>query len=381
MQTGKIIKLMYVANTRMPTEKAHGLQIMKMCEAFARQGAIVKLVVPWRFNPIKEDPFEYYGIEKNFKITKLPSLDLVKLGKIGFLIQSFSFAKCAFWYALFRKADAVYSRDELPLFYISFLNLFALGGKNLFWESHDGRLNFFIKRVLLKCKEIVSISQGLKNFYVEKGINPGKILVAPDGVDLKEFDIPISKEEARKKLGLPLNKKITLYTGSFYLYDWKGIDVLLSAAKLFSNEYLFLLVGGNIEEIKKVKDKYKSENILLIGRRPHRDMPYYLKAADVLVLPNKKSDEISEKYTSPLKLFEYMASGRPIIASDLPSIREILNTDNAILVQSDDPQSLAEGINVALKNFKLADKISNKAFQDAGKYSWIERAKNILNFL
>ncbi len=369
------MKFFYIANIRMPTEKAHGLQIMKMCESFARQGAEVELVVPWRFNPIKEDSFEYYGIEKNFKITKLFSFDLVKLGKIGFLIQALSFAKCAFWYALFKKADVVYSRDELSLFYLSFFK------KNLFWESHDGRFNFLIKRVLLKCKGIISISQGLKDFYITKGITPGKILVAPDGVDLKEFDIPISKEEARNELGLLLNKKIILYIGSFYLYDWKGIDVLLEAAKLFSNEYLFLLVGGNIKEIKKVKDKYKSENILLVGHRPHRYMPYYLKSADVLVLPNKKSNEISEKYTSPLKLFEYMASGRPIVASDLLSIREVLNQENAVLVEPNSAEALAGGIKAVLAGGRLYDKISERAYYDVQNHTWEKRAWKILDFI
>ena len=98
------MKILYIANIRLPTEKAHGIQIMKMCEAFADIGHKVELIVPWRFNFIKIEPFEYYGVKKNFKITKLPSLDLVWLGRIGFWAQSFTFAEVSGWYALFKKS-------------------------------------------------------------------------------------------------------------------------------------------------------------------------------------------------------------------------------------------------------------------------------------
>ena len=80
-------KLLYIANIRLPTEKAHGIQIMKMCEAFAHEGVNVELVVPRRFNVIKEDPFAYYGVGKNFTTTRIPSFDLIAFGKIGFFVQ------------------------------------------------------------------------------------------------------------------------------------------------------------------------------------------------------------------------------------------------------------------------------------------------------
>ena len=84
------MNFVYIANARIPTEKAHGIQIMKMCEAFASLGIDVELVVPWRFNSIHVDSFEYYGVKRVFKIVKIPSLDLTAFGKIGFLIQAFS---------------------------------------------------------------------------------------------------------------------------------------------------------------------------------------------------------------------------------------------------------------------------------------------------
>ena len=89
-------KIMYIANARIPTEKAHGLAIMKMCEAFARQRTEVELVVPRRLNPIQDDPFEYYDVERNFSLVKLPSIDLVWIGRIGFLVQLVTFSLFAF---------------------------------------------------------------------------------------------------------------------------------------------------------------------------------------------------------------------------------------------------------------------------------------------
>jgi GxxExxY protein len=383
----------------------------------------VELIIPWRFNPIKEDPFKYYGINTtdnhefnnrlpridttdkrglnqwksvvlnprksiSFKVTKLPCLDLIPfgLGKIGFLIQSLSFAKLVCLYLLFRKADIIYSRDELPLFFLSFFK------KNIFWEVHNGILNFAAKRVLKKCKGIIAISQGLKDFYIKNGVEPDKILVAPDGVDLEQFKIQNSKFKIREDLGLPQDKKIVLYTG--HLYEWKGATALLQAAKQsqisnLKSKILFVFVGGTKKDVKKFKSQISNlENIVVIGHRPHQEIPYWLKAADVLVLPNSAKEKISQLYTSPMKLFEYMASARPIVASDLPSLREILNDPstgsgqgNAILVKPDDPGALAEGIMKILENPDLAQKISEKARLDVQNYTWQKRAEKILTFI
>ena len=89
------MKIIYLANARIPTEKAHGIQIMKMCEAFSDADAKILLLIPRRINWIKEDPFEYYGIKKNFRIKKLPTIDLIPLdfilGNLALWIQAISF--------------------------------------------------------------------------------------------------------------------------------------------------------------------------------------------------------------------------------------------------------------------------------------------------
>src|SRR3989338_6424929 len=113
-------KLIYIANARIPTEKAHGIQIMKMCESMGElevgDGKLeVELIVPRRLNPIKQDPFDYYGVKRNFKITKLPTLDFIALGlgRFGFFAETLIFLIAVRIYLLFRKYDILYAREWL----------------------------------------------------------------------------------------------------------------------------------------------------------------------------------------------------------------------------------------------------------------------------
>ncbi|HNV97057.1 MAG TPA: glycosyltransferase family 4 protein [bacterium] len=368
------MKLAYIVNARIPTEKAHGYQICKMCEAFAKNGVNVDLIVPNRANEIKDNLFEYYGILKNFNIIKIPTFDIIFLGKIGFLIQRLSFIIFVKIYILFKKYDILYTRDE-------FLGLLF---KNFILEVHAlpikiNSINlFFLKKV----RKFIVLTQYIKNDLINTGIDKNNILIASDCVDIKDFEnINYSKDVIREKLKLPVDKKIILYAGSFYLYDWKGVDLILEASMLFGDDFLFVLIGGNKEEIDDILKLYKNKNLLLIEKQKHEEIPFYLKAADVLVLPNKKGDITSEKYTSPLKLFEYMASGTPIIASDLDSIKEILSDNNSFIFPANDFNALANGLNFLFNNKDYASKLSINALLDAKKYTWDSRVVAINNFI
>ena len=370
------MKLIYIANARIPTEKAHGIQIMQMCSAFAKNNE-VELVIPRRVNWIKEDPFEYYGIERNFSITKLPCLDLIPfdkyIGHLGMWIESLTFNLFVFPYILFKKADIIYTRDKFLLPLCLFLG-------NIIFEAHTFPKNYFLYSPFLKkVKGVVVITQGLKDLFVKWGISADKVLVVPDGVDLRKFQITNSKSQIRERLGLPQNKKIVLYTG--HLYSWKGAQILAEASRYLPEDVEVYFVGGTKEDIEKFKVRCSNRsNVRIVGHRPHSEIPYWLKGADVLVLPNSGKEEISKNWTSPLKMFEYMASKTPIVASDLPSIREILNEENAVLAEPDNPEKFAEGIKKVMEKQELSDKISHRAFQDVQKYSWQDRAKRIYEY-
>jgi len=228
-------KILYVANIRMPTEKAHGVQIMEMAGALSREGIEMELVVPKRSNLITEEPFAYYRIPKTFKITYLPSLDLVRFGRFGFLIQSLTFMVAAFWYA--RKQDAlVYSRDELFLFMLSFFH------KPYIFEVHAAKSHVVMRRAIAGAQLVVPISMGLKAFYQQQGVLDSRMIVCPDGVNLERFAIAENKRECRVKLSLPQDKKIALYAG--HLYARKGAHVLAEAAKSLPSDVLCVFVGG-----------------------------------------------------------------------------------------------------------------------------------------
>jgi len=371
------MKLVYLANIGLPGDWAHSLQIMKMCEAFAELGIEVEIVVPKRSAKalINEDPFVFYNVAKIFKITRLFCVDLTPGGTslFNFLLRTFSFLCSARIYLFFKSFDVLYTREQ-------FAGIFF---RKVVYELHylPKKISLYHKINWHKAKGLIVLTRFIKDQLVLWGIKENKILVEGDAVSLEEFSLVISKEEARKSLALPPDKKIILYTGSFFTHSWKGVDVLLKSASHLSNEYLFVFVGGNEKEIEQVKKEYGQNNLLFVGQKLHKEIPYYLRAADVLVLPNKKGDDHSEKFTSPLKLFEYMAAGRPIVASDLPSIKEILNDKNAIFFEPNNPELLALGIKKIFQDSDLAQYLADQALSDVQKYSWSARAKKIEEFI
>jgi len=371
------MKLIYLSTIILPSPLANRLQTMKMAEAFSKL-CDFKLYVGEKRSSDKEI-FNYYGIWHPFEITEL---GIPKLKPRSF----FSFSRYS---KIIReeKPDVIYIREPHLDFFLSFFS------KNLFFEAHTILQPFFSYFFLKRLRGIVVTSQKIKEFFIEHGLNKDKILVAPNGVDLKEFDISQTKEECRKRLNLPLDKKIILYTG--HLYSWKGVDILAQASKYLPEDVKIYFVGGTEKEIEKFKIQNRlSEGqaakfkIRVVGHRPHSEPPFWLKAADVLVLPDSIKEEPLKFGASPIKMFEYMASKRPIVASDLPSIREILNDSstssgqgNAVLAKPDDPEDLAKGIKKIIEGKNLAEKISNRAFQDVQNYTWQKRAKNILKFI
>jgi glycosyltransferase involved in cell wall biosynthesis len=296
-------------------------------------------------------------------------------------IQAFFWLSSLFFYLLFKKnkrAYICYTRDEysLPLLQLFF--------RHVVWEAHTLPRNTgrYLKYWRV-CSSIIAITQGLKDELIAIGLAGEKIFVAPDAVDLSEFEkVKSSKQDLRRQLGLPLDKNIIMYTG--HLYDWKGVQGLANAANFLSDQELVVFIGGSDEkfDLGSFRTKNKdNKRILILGFKPYSQIPLYLKSADVLVLPNSASSQKSKSWTSPLKLFMYMGSGVPIVASDLPSLGEILNPENALLYQPDDSSALAATIKKVLTDCALAVKISTRAYLDVQEHTWSKRAEKIINFI
>lgn len=370
------MKIAYIAHIRFPSERAHSVQIAHMANAFASLGHDVELFVSSRATAITERPEAYYGIRFNFKLTRVPIVDIIahvhsfpkllhpllyNLERLHFAI---SFAMCANVSAF----DVLYCRDE---FVLGCLSLFY-PRKHLVWESHEGKSNFFARRLLRRAHTVV-ISEGIKAHYVALGFSGEHITVAHDAIDDSFFETRIAKEDARSALGLDDQKPVAMYIGGFDA--WKGVHTLFEAAALIP-EVRVVVIGGDAATIEEFRLRYPQ--VVFLGPRPYRELREHQRAADVLVVPNTAKNTLSAKYTSPLKLFSHMASRVPIVLSDIPSLRAVLDDDSAYFCAPDSPQALADALTSVLKDPEAAQKRAAAAYEMAKRYTWQERAQAIL---
>ncbi|MFH1286452.1 MAG: glycosyltransferase [Candidatus Magasanikbacteria bacterium] len=365
------MKLYYVANVRVPTEKAHGYQISKMCESLVRAGADVTLVIPQRRNFIDESLFKFYGIEENlFKIKRIPTIDLTFIQKkIFYRILSFSFACFSFLYFLFKRGNvSIYCRGESVLWLAMLPKRFCV-----FWESHikPGRLDLYQKPVS-RLRGVVCVTSYYQKEIIEIfDISKENVLLFPDAVDIEAFNIQKEQDVARKLLGIPQDKWIVMYVGSDL--KWKGVDVLKGAANLLPANFLVIFVG-NISSEGDGKGYY-------VGQKNQKEIPLWLKASDCLVLTGNSESSVSRNYTSPLKMFEYMASKRPIVSFRIPSFGDILGSGNSLVLKNNTPEDLASNLLHLEENPSVASKIVDQAFLDVQAYTWDKRAVTVLSFL
>jgi glycosyltransferase involved in cell wall biosynthesis len=221
---------------------------------------------------------------------------------------------------------------------------------------------------------LVTMTEALRQTLATRGVAAPNTLVLHDGVDMSRYNC------AADRLwndGLP----VVLYAG--HLFREKGIDTLVEAARRLRGQVVVKIAGGMPHHVAEWRGRVASagpDNVEFLGHLPPDRIPSLQKGADVLVLPNSARHAHSARYTSPMKLFEYMAAERPIVASDVPAIREVLRHDrNAWLVAPDDPGALAAGIQVMLLDGGLRDRLTSAARVDVQQYSWTERAKRIVD--
>jgi len=378
------LEILYAVNAKMPNSKAHGIQIVKTCEALAGRGNTVSLIIAGKARG-GTDVFTFYNLERNFSVVRLPVIDTTLFGHVvQFYLRSVSFYVSLYPFLFFRllknalygAKSIVYVRGEAililaPVFFFT----------TLVWESHTLRGHKSLYRALLPLLSgMVVITDAYKRDLVAtKKIRDARIAVARDAVDIEEFDIHDTKDEARKSLGLPQNKTIVLYTGQ--LSEHKGVDTLLKSSEYLPDEYLMVIVGGKEAEVARYKERYGTAGIQFAGLVPHGDIPRYLKAADMLVLPDSALSDYGRLHTSPMKMFEYMASRRPILASNVPSLGEVLNEKNAMMFVPDNANDLAEKMQVLRSDPVRAERLSMESYRTVQEFTWAKRALKIETFL
>jgi glycosyltransferase involved in cell wall biosynthesis len=367
------MKLHYIANARMPSEKAHGIQIAKMCEAFVERGVDLVLVVPARKSEQKSLK-EFYALRQDMKIITLPALDWYTAGRVGYNLSTLSFMLSCAWYLLTRvnRGDIVYTVDLDHLAY----GVLTLTRAPVFSEMHGGKPDTSLHRSLFKKLAGVIATNSITKEQLKKtfGLPEERFITEPNGVDFSVFT-PMTEIAARERLQLPQKGKLALYIGRFF--DWKGLGILPDAAKLLPNDISIGLVGGTEEEFARVAGK-KAERLTFFGSKPYAEMPLWEAAADTLVVLGTHQDEQSWNYTSPMKVFEYMAMKRPIVASRTPALQNILSAEECYFYEPDNALDLARAIAEAASG---DDSRTSRAYERVRQYAWDLRAERILAFI
>ncbi len=370
----------------LPDPRARFIQIMNTCHALAKAGADVILMAGIRKGATKESVFRFYGMPEHprFMLLQMPMLRREQK-------KYFRFS----WHGVFHFSLLVYllvtgiCRNREVVLFIRHLKLagfvlkFRRFIKNpLLFEVHEifsmnanterkrERVRNLEERVHRGADAIISISRSIRAHLVSVGIPAESIHVVQNGIESEWFE-----GEERKAPG-----SYICYTGS--LYPWKGVDALIEAVKFLPGEKLLVVGGGaRIEELRRLAmTEGVAGRVEFAGPVPRRMIRDYLSRARVAVLPNVPS--VPSQFSSPLKLFEYMASGVSIVASDMPTFQEILtHGKNAILVKPGDPLALAKGIKMLLDDPELASRIARAAKQDARNYTYDRRAERILDII
>jgi len=317
-----------------------------------------------------------FGICERFAVKCLPRFAIK-----GRLRRSFDLL-AATW-ARTQEFDLIWSREFYAADYAS-----AFGLKTIIEHHHPfTERQWKVARRMLRrdsFRGVAAISGVHRRLLLDGGWPEEKVIAAHSGVDLTQF-VEASKANGHLRARLAAEgQRVVLYAGSFY--TGKGGDQMLLAAERMK-DVKFVLLGGRDFEVAELKERCKSlglDNVELTGHMTHAEIPSYLFAADILIAPfTEDGCDIAGKviipYASPIKLFEYMAAGKPIVASNIGAIPEVLRHDvNALLVAPGSVDDLVLNLSKLLSDPALAARLGARALRDVRLYSWEERVARIL---
>lgn len=392
-----------VAPSEIPARRANTVQVMKMAQAFALTGHQVRLAYPTS-QPHKatetgrdhlpstsqkkmwDHLSHLYGLHYQFPVYPL---------KMSHALRRYDYSVRSVIWAHRWGANLIYTRLPQVSALASLLNIAVI------FEIHDipqGWMSPRLFRLYLKgrgAKRMVVITQALMDdlkSHFGAPDNPLFTIVAPDGVDLQRYTNIPNPVEARRSLvrtgrvGQPLRPDVFTvgYTGN--LYHGRGTTLLLELAAHFP-EIVFIIVGGEPGEVAALQSEVARigfKNLILTGFIPNAELPDYQAACDVLVMPYQRRVAASSggdisRYLSPMKAFEYMASGRAIISSDLPVLHEVLTDKNAVLIPADVIPDWVDALKELHDLPRLRAALAKQALKDVQQYTWEKRAERILS--
>jgi glycosyltransferase involved in cell wall biosynthesis len=371
------MQIAFISASKVPSRTANSIEVMKVCQAFQELGHTIHLWVPGN-NPrvVWSELAELYGLQESFKITWIPSWSVLR--RYDFSLQAVL-------------ASSRWGADLLYIWPLQAAALAAKLGLKTLLEVHDapqGRFGPWLFKQFLKesgARRILPITDAIRYWLVEAyqtPLDPPFSVIAPSGVDLARFAGLPKPEIARKELQWP--DKVTVgYTG--HLYPGRGMNLMLDLARTHS-ELHFVWAGGEPETVKEWRDKIAIEgpgNLTLLGFVPNERLPIIQAACDILLLPHERHVSASSggdiaRFTSPMKLFEYLATGRAILSSDLPVLREVLDEQVAVLVPPEDFLAWSRSLQELSVDHSRRKILGDAARALAQQYSWKARAERTL---
>lgn len=360
----------YISASPLPSQQANAVHVMNMCAAMVTQGHEVTLIGREN-NGKKENFYTQYGVENSFKIDLLQSIKMPILWNVDYTRKI---------------VRHIQSKNLTDVFYGRYVyGLFALAKRypkaSIFYEAHAmpmNRAQKLCEKYLFKSKNfvrLITISEALKQDYLKAMpfLQADNILVAHDAAQIPQHKPKI------KPFSSPLK---ACFTGK--LSEGKGLGLLIDIANLKPDIEIHIF-GGTAKDIKEWKAHANSDNIHFHGYIEHGALQSRVKDMDIMLAPLQNINMVGKNYdigrwTSPLKIFEYMALQKPLIASDIPVLREIIrDKHNGYLAPPDDAQKWARIIDDIIKTPDKAQKIASQAHQDfLIHYTWEARAKNVL---
>ena len=359
----------YLTPSRIPSRRANGVHVMKMAAAMTRQGHDVTLFASFG-DEAGADIWSWYGVAPSFRLVRCPRPRPRNWGR---LVYGFSTLAQSLRQGL---PDLYLARSAPAMLFCAF------AGRPFIYETHTlpgGTLGRAVERWLSRRRNflgMVAVSEALKQDLLAANphIPAGRILVAHDAADPAPAPRPATRAPGPFRIG---------YAG--HLYPGKGMEIIAQVASILP-QFEFHVAGGMADDIARWKPCC-SPNIRFHGHVSQGALAAIYASFDAAMIPlqtkvqtyDRKAD--IARWTSPLKLFEYMAHGLPIVASDVPVLREVLSHgETALIMPPSDIQAWAGALNRLANDQALREKLGQNArtaFQS--RHTWDKRAAAILS--
>jgi len=379
------LRIAYISDRPFPSFWTDTQQVMKNAEGLALAGADVTLLVSRPFRTLfTSRRVRHARLREHYRVSEAMRLvDLLTVPHSALRVEKWPHAVAADVRAALRGFDVIYSRNLFPAW------LAARMGLCVVYENHRRPEPSGPKRRalegLVSRRELLGVvtnSEFVRSSFLEVGIEADRVLACKLGHDPREFEPRMTRAEARDRLGLDPDRPIVAYAG--HIDSSKGVDALLELARLLPAVEV-LVLGGTERQSSALGERARGRglgNVITRKSVPPAEVPPYLLAADVLVNP-PSSVLLAHPHTiTPIKLYNYLAAGRPIIAGDTPDIAELLTHDvDALLCRPDDLEAAASTIDRVLADRALAERLSRAALETALTLTWEGRGKRILGFI